>query len=131
MNITTGNARADGSEFRYWFVGSIEKWCGENNIPFDTERFGLRNTGSLEMKWGIYKKGDVRPEWAACSDMTGMSILIRGDSTFFFREKSGRGNSREVRLTKEGDYVIWTEDLEHSWEMLEDSVFLTIRWKTR
>ena len=63
--------------------------------------------------------------------MTGMSILLRGDSIFVFREKSGGGKSREVRLTREGDYVIWTEDVEHSWKMLEDSVFLTLRWRAR
>ena len=29
----------------------------------------------------------------------------------------------------EGDYVIWKEDIEHTWKMLDDSVFLTLRWK--
>jgi hypothetical protein len=50
MNITTGNAITDGKEFRYWFVGKIEKWCRENNMPFDKERFGLRSTDDMEIK---------------------------------------------------------------------------------
>jgi len=129
MNVTTGNAKADGKEFRYWFVGGIEKWCSANNVPFDKERFGLRSTDGIEIKWGIYKKGEARSEWASSSDMTGMSILIRGDSIFTFREINGQGDSREVRLMKEGDYIIWQEDVEHTWEMLEDSVFLTLRWQ--
>jgi cupin superfamily acireductone dioxygenase involved in methionine salvage len=61
--------------------------------------------------------------------MTGMSILIRGDSIFTFREMNGQGDSREVRLMKEGDYIIWQENVEHTWKMLEDSVFLTLRWQ--
>jgi cupin superfamily acireductone dioxygenase involved in methionine salvage len=131
MNVTTGNAITDGKEFRYWFVGAVETWCRENNLPFDAERYGLRSTDDIEIKWGVYKKGEVRPEWASSSDMTGMSILIRGDCIFTFREKAGEGRRREVRMTKEGDYVIWREDVEHTWEMHEDSVFLTLRWKNR
>ena len=131
MNITTGNAITDGKEFHYWFVGRIETWCRENNIPFDTERFGLRRSDDIEIKWGIYAKGESRSEWASSSDMTGISILIRGDSTFIFREIHGRDERKEVRLMKEGDFVIWREDVEHTWKMLEDSVFLTLRWQAR
>lgn len=131
MNISTGNAITDGKEFRYWFVGTIEKWCRENNMPFDAERYGIRSTDEIEIKWGIYKKGEARSEWASSSDMTGMSILIRGDSIFTFRERSGQGECREVRVTEEGDYIIWREDIEHTWKMLEDSVFLTLRWRAR
>jgi cupin superfamily acireductone dioxygenase involved in methionine salvage len=129
MNVTTGNAITDGKEFRYWFVGRVETWCRENNVPFDKERFGLRSTDDMEIKWGIYKKGEARSEWASSSDMTGMSILIRGDSIFTFREIHGQGDSKEVRLMQEGDYIIWREDVEHTWKMLKDSVFLTLRWQ--
>jgi hypothetical protein len=129
MNITKGNAGVDGKGFNYWFVGCIEKWCRGNDMPFDKEKFGLRNTEDIEIKWGMYKKGNVRPDWALSSNMTGMSILIRGDSVFTFRETRNRENCKEVRLMNEGDYVIWKEDIEHSWKMLDDSVFLTLRWQ--
>jgi hypothetical protein len=129
MNVTTGNAITDGKEFRYWFVGRIEKWCRENNVPFDKERFDLRSTDDIEMKWGIYKKGEARSDWVSSSDMTGMSILIRGNSIITFREMNGQGDSKGVQLMKEGDYVIWREDVEHTWKMLEDSTFLTLRWR--
>jgi hypothetical protein len=128
MDITTGNAKTDGSEFHFWFVGQIDKWCKKNNISFDEERFDLRNTGDIEIKWGIYKKGDVRDVWATCSDKIAMSILIRGDFTFFFRDVDDEGNQREVRLLNEGDYVIWRENVEHTWEMDKDSEILTLRW---
>lgn len=127
-NITTGNAIEDGKEFHFWVVGRIQEWCKGKNIPYETEKFGLRNTDTIEIKWGIYKKGDVRTEWASGSELTGMSILIRGDSTFYFRDIQNHDNLSEVRLRSEGDYVIWRERVEHTWKMDEDSVFLTLRW---
>jgi len=128
MDITCGNAIVDGRDFRFWFVGPIQEWCERNDIPFDPGRFGLRNTEGIEIKWGIYKKGEVRPSWAPCSDRTAMSILIRGDLVFRFRNPGNHSDQEEVRLKKEGDYVIWREDVEHIWEMMEDSVILTLRW---
>jgi len=130
-DITTGNAKNDGSKFRFWFAGNIEKWCRANDIPFDAERFGLRNTNDIEIKWGIYRKNEVREVWAPRSDKTAMSILIRGDFSFEFRDADDHGKRRKVRLRAQGDYVIWREDVEHTWRMDEDSEILTIRWTTK
>jgi hypothetical protein len=127
-DITTGNTVTDGRDFRFWVVGEIEKWCKEINAPFDRERFGLRNSKEIEIKWGVYSNGDVRSAWASCSGRIGMSILIRGDSTFNFRNINDHTMRREVRLKTEGDYVIWKENVEHTWRINEDSVFLTLRW---
>ncbi|MBI5664690.1 MAG: hypothetical protein HZC49_06350 [Nitrospirae bacterium] len=131
QDITNGNAKEDGQEFRFWFVGQIEEWCKANNIPFDTGRFGLRNTGDIEIKWGMYRKDEVRDVWAPRSDKTAMSILIRGDFTFRFREIGNHADIREVRLKAQGDYVIWREDVEHTWRMDEDSEILTLRWGSK
>ena len=130
-DITTGNTKTDGQDFHFWFVGRVEKWCRENNIPFDKEQYGLRNTDDIEIKWGIYKKDEIRNVWASSADKTAMSILIRGDFIFIFREMQDHGKSREVRLKNEGDYVIWREDMEHTWRMDEDSVILTLRWSSK
>ncbi|MBI5055693.1 MAG: hypothetical protein HZB61_03645 [Nitrospirae bacterium] len=127
-DITTGNAKTDGKEFRFWFVGQVSQWCRDNNIPFDESRYGLRNTGDVEIKWGIYNKDDIRTVWASCSDKIAMSILIRGDFTFHFREVNDHAKGKEVRLKNQGDYVIWREDVEHTWKMFEDSEILTLRW---
>ncbi|UCD34067.1 MAG: hypothetical protein JSU90_07130 [Nitrospiraceae bacterium] len=129
--ITTGNAKDDGREFRFWFVGEIEKWCRQNALPFDARRYGFRNTGDLEVKWGTYKKGDIRHAWASCSGSMAMSILVRGDFTFLFRDPAAPRLCREVRLCDEGDYVIWREDVEHTWRMDEDSRIITLRWPWR
>jgi hypothetical protein len=131
MNVVSGNAITDGAEFRFWLVGDIEKWCKRKGIPFDAGRYGIRNDRSVEVKWGIYSKGDSRTEWASASDMTGISILIRGDCIFRFREAGNPGVSREVRVSREGDYVMWKEDTEHTWQMIEDSVFVTVRWHSK
>jgi cupin superfamily acireductone dioxygenase involved in methionine salvage len=128
LNITKGNAKTDGKDFGFWFMGTIENWCKEKKIPFDKEQFGQRNTDNIEIKWGMYKKNDVRDVWADSTDKTGMSILIRGDFTFIFREKGNNENRVVVRLHNEGDYVIWREDMEHTWRMDEDSEILTLRW---
>jgi hypothetical protein len=129
-DITTGNATEDGKPFHFWFVGAIERWCKERDIPFQKETFGLRNSADLEIKWGMYKQGDERSDWASCSNMTAMSILIRGDFTFTFRDVHNPSHSRKVRLSREGDYVIWREDMQHTWKMGQDSVILTLRWKS-
>jgi hypothetical protein len=130
-DITSGNAKTDGKDFRFWFVGNIEQWCHDNNVPFHKNHFGLRNTGNIEIKWGMYKKGDARDFWASCSHKTAMSVLIRGDFTFIFREAHNHHNLREVRLKNEGDYVIWCEDVEHTWKMNKDSEILTLRWPSK
>lgn len=130
-DITAGNAKKDGAEFRFWFVGRIEEWCKANNMPFDAESFGLRNTGGIEIKWGAYRKDEVRNVLAPRSDKTAMSILVRGDLTFEFREADDHAKCRVVRLRAQGDYVIWREDVEHTWRMDEDSEILTIRWATK
>ena len=128
QEIKTGNTITDGKEFRFWVVGRVEQWCKARNIPFDPEKYGLRNSSNIEVKWGIYEKGDSRSEWASCSSMIGMSILIRGDAAFYFRDVKDQINYKEVRLKNEGDYVLWKEEVEHTWKIHENSVFLTLRW---
>ena len=128
MNILQGNAITDGRDFRFWFVGHIEKWCRDHGIPFDAEKFSLRNRDDMEIKWGVYSKGEERAGWASSSSMTGISILLRGDCIFRFRDSLRPDDYIEARLRSEGDYVMWEETVQHAWKMLEDSVFLTLRW---
>ncbi len=70
-DITTGNTKTDGQDFRFWFVGGIEQWCKEN---------------------------EVRTVWAASSDKTAMSIMIRGDFIFIFREVQDHSRCKEGNL---------------------------------
>lgn len=127
--ITTGNAVTDGRDFNFWFVGQIDQWCRNRNIPFDSERFGLRRSDAIEIKWGIYTKGEERTEWAPCTDMTAMSILIRGKFSFLFRDPHDHSRQKKVLLQDQGDYTLWHESVEHTWNMEQDSVILTLRWR--
>jgi hypothetical protein len=129
-DITTGNAPIDAQEFRYWFVGNIKKWCKEGKRVFDPKRFQLRNTSDIEFRWGDNKKGEKRiGGWASCTHNTAISILIRGNIIYKFRKPEEPAEIVQYELSSEGDYIMWKEDVEHSWETQEDSVILTVRWK--
>ncbi|MBI4844076.1 MAG: hypothetical protein HY809_07130 [Nitrospirae bacterium] len=129
-DITTGNSHIDAKEFRHWFIGDIRRWCAEKGEPFKPEKYKLRNTDNIEFRLGDHKKGEQRAGgWAVCSSSKAVSILIRGDITFKFRDPRDHSNSFTHRLASEGDYVMWKEDVEHWWETGEDSIILTVRWK--
>ena len=129
-DITTGNAHIDAREFRHWFIGDIKRWCEEKGAPFDPERYKLRNTKGIEFRLGDHKKGEEREGgWAGCSDSRAISILIRGDIVFKFRNPDDHSESFTHTLKEEGEYVIWKEDVEHWWGTNEDSIILTVRWR--
>ena len=128
--ILRGNAVVDGRDFHHWFVGPLENWCRANVLELDCTQFALRDTVVLEVKWGVHPAGQDRPGgWAPPSDKISLGILVRGDFLFRFRDPDLPSTLVENRLSDEGDYVIWREDVEHSWRALDESVILTVRWK--
>lgn len=106
--ITTGNAITDAK--KGWFVGSF----------FD-QKLGFRFSDDVEIKWGIHKKGEERPEWVTGEFRTTVSILISGKFEMIFNNKS-------IILTKQGDFVMWGKGTDHKWKCLEDTTILTVRW---
>jgi hypothetical protein len=127
MQITLGNAGTDGSLFKGWFVGDLNQWATE----VDAAAFGLRESSIVEMKWGVHRAGETRPEWAPCSNKSTLSLLVRGKFLVRFRALDNPEAIIERRLVREGDYAIWGTDLEHTWVVEEDSVIFTIRWQER
>ncbi len=123
MQIHAGNAHLDGRAFGQWFVGDLRAWS-KSQPPAD---FGLRQSSSVEIKWGKHRAGEGRAAWAACSDKTTMSVLISGKFMLRFRDVSGE--IREHRLQEAGDYTIWGTDAEHTWFVEEDAVIMTVRWR--
>jgi mannose-6-phosphate isomerase-like protein (cupin superfamily) len=105
----TGNAGIDGKLTRQWIVGSF---MPEGDI---------RNSGDVEIKWGVHQKGEVRPEWVTDEQRTTVAILVSGRFMVEFRDE-------EVELRDQGDYVMWGAGEDHRWRVLEDSVTLTVRW---
>ena len=70
--LMLGNAAAPSEEkarFRDWFVGDFARWAagaGRELTPHDArERYGLRYTSAIEVKWSHHPAGEPRPDgWA-------------------------------------------------------------------
>lgn len=105
--IQTGNMGVDASNTRGWLVGS-----------FIEEKFGLRHTNDVEIKWGVHKEGTVRAEWVTSETRTSIGILISGTFEMDFRD-------RTLIFSKPGDYVMWGPGTDHMWRVPTDCIWLT------
>jgi quercetin dioxygenase-like cupin family protein len=110
-NWYTGNANADADQHRGWLLGHF----------IDPAKSAVRQTGALEVKWGIHPAGQQRPDWVADDQRTAMLLLVSGK----FRLDLSVGS---VTLEQQGDYVVWGPGIDHSWQAEEDSVVVTVRW---
>jgi hypothetical protein len=89
-----------------------------------------RDTHAVEVKWGIHPKGQRRPGgWAGPSDKISVSLLVRGRFLVLFHTRENPDQEISFTLQSEGDYIIWREEVEHTWQAEEDSVILTVRWR--
>lgn len=107
--IQTGNAKIDAAQ-RGWFVGH-----------FIDEKFGIRHSDDVEMKWAEYTEDEERPEWVTGETRTAICILITGYIELAFRDKN-------VALTKPGDFVMWGPGTDHKWRAKKGTTALTVRW---
>ena len=107
---TTGNALQDSQDTRGWLVGH-----------FIDPSQGVRHTSDVEVKWGIHPTGDKREQWSGDDYRTTLVILVSGRFSVHFDD--GRAD-----FTEPGDYVMWGPGIGHSWEALDDSVVMTVRW---
>lgn len=126
MQLTGGNAGADGRDFGFWFVGDLQRWAAKRQEAPD---FGLRQSSAVEMKWGLHRAGEGRGEWAVCSNKHTMSLLVSGKFLLRFRSPSVLERIEERRLQQSGDYALWGTDLEHTWIVEEDALIMTVRWQ--
>ena len=111
--IASGNAHPDGAAHRGWFVGH-----------FVDARGDPRSTGAVEVKWGVHRGGERRRLLATSGVATTLSVLVGGRFRISFPD-------REVVLSQQGDYALWTAGVPHTWSAEEDSVVLTVRWPSR
>lgn len=109
-NWCIGNAVEDGADTRGWFVGH----------SIDPSQ-GVRSNTDVAVKWAHHPKGDKRPEWTSGDQRTTLVLLVNGR----FRVDTTEG---AATLTKQGDYVMWGPGVDHSWEALEESTVLAVRW---
>ena len=128
-SVSVGNAATAGAPFNGWFVGDFTRWLAERGPSSSADAsLGLRDTPTLEVKWGSHPAGQPRPAgWAARTAAVGVSVLIAGEFVVVFRE-SVDSPEREVRLRERGDFVVWGPAVEHRWYAVQDSIILTVRW---
>jgi mannose-6-phosphate isomerase-like protein (cupin superfamily) len=105
-----GNAADLAKQHMGWFLGH-----------FMSASDGLLRTKAVEVKWGAHPRGEERGTWAKGKNVNSISILLRGDFTITF-------DNRSYDLKSEGDFVIWGPGVTHTWRANEESVILTVRW---
>lgn len=110
---SSGNAAEDGQANRGWLVGH-----------FIDPSEGVRSSKDVEVKWANHPAGDKRPEWTSDDQRTTLVLLISGN----FRIDLTGGSKT---MQRQGDYVMWGAGVDHSWEALEDSVVMTVRWPSQ
>lgn len=111
--VVFGNAHFEGEDRGGWFVGHFVS-------PTDDPR----SNSILEVKWGVYKAGESRTQWARNVEATTVSILVKGQFRLQFPD-------RDVLLACEGDYVLWSPGIPHCWLAESDSTIVTIRWPSK
>ena len=77
----------------------------------------------FEIKWSNSRKGDKKPEPALNVKAKSVGILVYGSFRMDFPDEK-----ESFTLRDEGDYVFCNAGVTHSWEVLEDSLLITIRW---
>src|ERR1017187_9288255 len=104
-----GNATRDGEEHRGWVVGHFMD-VGD-----------VRQSGRVEIKWGIHASGEERADWQADETRTTVLLLVKGRFRVDLSVDS-------FVLEQEGDYAMWGPEIGHSWHAEEDSIVVTVRW---
>lgn len=108
--LLTGNFNKTASEHRGWVIGNFM----DKQSPFCTKNF--------EVKWGKHKKGESKGT-VTQTNADSLAILVYGKHAIKFPSLR-----KEIVLEKEGDYLFFPRGVDHTWETLEDTLMLTIRW---
>ncbi len=112
MEIESGNVHTKQNGERGWILGHFPQLAG---TPFHTDAF--------EVKWSKLAKGQRKEGVGTNQTAPSVSILISGKFKIDFPE-SGESHI----LQKEGDYVFFGPGVAHTWEVLEDTLSITLRW---
>src|ERR1700722_1211994 len=102
-NGYVGNAGQDATLEKGWLLGHF-KDVGDP-----------RHSEDVEIKWGVHPRGHQRADWVRGEQRTALALLISGRFRIEFPDRS-------VVLEKQGDYVVWGRDVDHSWFAEEESV---------
>jgi hypothetical protein len=115
QSVYFGNAASDQVRGTGWFLGQF--------VP---AALGVRHQTDVELKWGIHPDGEQRPRGPeAVANATTISILIRGKLRATFHID---GAQQMVTMEKEGDYCIFGPGVVHSWEVVGDTLVISVRF---
>ena len=110
--IVSGNAFADGGRHRGWFVGHFVRGPDP------------RLTGDVEVKVSAHRQGEARAKPVVNRTASTLVLLIRGRVRLRFP-------MRDVVLCREGDYVLWSPGVPHTWVVEAESRVISVRWPSR
>ncbi|OHA26475.1 MAG: hypothetical protein A3C06_02770 [Candidatus Taylorbacteria bacterium RIFCSPHIGHO2_02_FULL_46_13] len=108
--LEEGNVYTKPGVKKNWVMGHFI----DPKTPFHQKDFSL--------KWTKSKRGDSREQIGTCEAET-LDILVYGKHKIDFPNLH-----KSVTLEKEGDYVYVGRNIAHTWETLEDSLIVTLRW---
>ncbi len=106
--IYVGYADQDAAGHRGWVLGHFMP-------PGD-----IRQSGEVEIKWGVHPQGDKRADWVTRDTRTAAIFLVSGRFRIDLPDRS-------VVLDRPGAYVVFS-GVGHSWEAEEDATTLVVRW---
>jgi len=113
-SVETGNLNKKVSESpqtRGWFIGQFIE--GPSSFK----------DSDVEVKWGTHKKGEKLDKVRASKHSKTLSVLISGKTKISFPDQN-----KDFILSEQGDFVLWEAGIFHTSEIIEDSVFLVVRW---
>jgi hypothetical protein len=104
-----GNAMRDGVSTRWWFVG-----------PFLGQAAGIR-ASDVEIKWLSHSAGDRRAQPVTGETRTTVMILVAGKCQIEL-------DTGSFVLSQPGDYAMWGPGVDHTWDIIDDSTLISVRW---
>lgn len=108
--------------------GNLEKKVESHNgwvIGYFIEKTSPLHSEDIEVKYHIAKKGEENESKSVASRSRSLTILVRGKFRIHFPKQG-----LTYVLEKEGDFIFWDPFIEHGWDVLEDSVLITVRWSS-
>ena len=132
MDIESGNAGEVDTHDTGWFVGYGE-WARKGRGARGL-RYMNRNalSHSLCVKWRQHEKGDRKVgEVKPISEGRTLCVLAMEGGEFhieFCRNREFKSGVIKRVLRKDGDFVIWGENLYHRGEVRGACTIVTVRW---
>ena len=114
MNVKKGNFNTTSEKIGPWVMGLKDLNPGVDE-SLQNDAFGL--------KWNKVKKGAKKQPATANKYSKTVAILIYGKFEIKFTDLN-----ESIILNKEGDYAFFPEHSKHTYEFLEDSLMISLRW---